>query len=230
MNKQEYQEIDLMELIQLVLAKWWLILLLMVIAGGSSYYATKEYVTPVYQAKSTLFIGKESELLAGISLNDFNLDNKLVIDYKELIKTKLVTNKVIDTLALKTSYTELINNMGIQVIDESRFMHVTFKGTVPERTTLIVNAISEVLAEKAQEIVGVDNIMIVDYAEVPKSPISPSLSKNVAIGAALGMMIALGIIFLQMLLNNTINSEEDFEKSFHVTVLGVIPKFRGEVR
>lgn len=229
-ENEEYQEIDLVELFRTVLRKWWLIVLLMAIAGGASYYVTETYVTPIYKAESTLFIGKESDMLAGISLSDLNVDNKLVVDYRELIKTRLVTSEVIEELALQTSTPGLIANLGIEIIAESRFMHVTFQDPIPERATQIVNSISEVLAEKAETIVGAKNVQIVDSAIVPTSPISPSKTKNIATAAVLGALIALGIIFLQMMMDNTVKTEADIEKLTGLPVLGVIPKFKGEVR
>ena len=228
--QEEYQEIDLVELMRAIMRKWWLIVGFMVVAGGISYYITTEYITPIYEAKSTLFIGKENDVLSNISLGDLQVDNKLVVDYRELIKTRLVTEEVINDLALLTTVDGLITNLNINIISESRFMHITFKDPVPERATQVVNRLSEVLAEKAESIVGVKNVQIVDYALVPTVPISPSIRKNVAIAAVLGMMVALGIIFLLMMLDNTVRTEEDLEKLSQVPVLGVIPKFKGEIR
>lgn len=229
-ENQDYQEVNLLEIVKKVMPKWWVIFLLMVISGSISYYVTSEYMVPEYKAKTTLFIGKESEVLAGISLSDFNLDNKLVVDYRELIKTRLVTSEVINRLSLETTNIELIDKLGIEIITDSRFMHVAFVDPLPERATLIVNTISEELADKAKTIVGVDNVQIVDYAEVPSIPISPNTRNNVMVAMVLGAIVAIGIIFIQMMVNNTIHSEEDMEKTFGVPVLGVIPKFKGEVR
>lgn len=228
--EQEYQEIDLIEVFWVVLRKWWLIILLMVIAGGAAYYVTDTYITPVYKAESTLFIGKESDILSNISLSDVSLDNKLVLDYRELIKTRLVTEEVIEELSLITTTKGLIENLSIDVIADSRFMHISYEDPIPERATQIVNSLSDVLANRAMDIVGVDNVKIVDYAIVPVEPISPSKMKNVAIAAVLGAMVALGIIFLQMLMDNTVKTEEDVEKILGLSVLGVIPEFKGEVR
>lgn len=229
-NEQDYQEIDFFELMRVVSRKWWLILLCMLIAGGAAYYVTTSYVAPKYQAISTLFIGKESDVLAAVSLNDLNLDNKLVVDYRELIKTRLVTLEVIDNLALSTTAIDVVENLGIDIVAESRFMHVTYVDPIPERATLIVNSLSEVLAEKATQIVGVDKVQIVDYAIIPENPISPSIPKNIVIAALVGAVVALGIIFIQKMLNNTIQTEEEFEKAYGVAVLGIIPKFKGETR
>ena len=230
MNEQQYQEIDLIELLRHILAKWWLILLLMVISGATAFYITTERIVPVYQAQSTIFIGKESSSITDLNINDFNLENKLVVDYRELIKTRLVTEEVIQELGLVSSTNELIMNMDVQTIQDSRFMHISFKDPVPERAMDIANKLSEILAEKAESIVGVKNIQIVDYAILPEYPISPSLKKNVAIAAVLGMMIGLFVVFVNMMMINTIQKEEDVEKEIGLPVIGVIPHFKGEDR
>lgn len=229
-QQEDVQEIDLVELMWVVLRKWWLILLLMVIGAGISYYVTETYVIPIYEAESTLFIGKESDVLANVSLSDFNLDNKLVVDYRELVQTLLVTEAVINDLALATTPEEIIKNLSIGVISESRFMHVSYKDPIPERAAIITNSLSEILAEKATDIVGVDNVQIVDYARNPSRPISPSLPRNMAIAAVLGAMVALGLIFIQMMMDDSVKTDEDVEKLIGATVIGTIPLFKGDPR
>ncbi|PKM55453.1 MAG: hypothetical protein CVV00_04110 [Firmicutes bacterium HGW-Firmicutes-5] len=227
---EEYQELDLLELLRGIISNWWLILLFMIVAAGSSYYATKTYVVPIYKAESTLFIGKENDIITGISLGDFQLDSKLVVDYRELIKTRLVTEEVIDDLELKTTRNEVVDNLNINIITESRFMNITYQDPIPERATQIVNRFSQVLVEKAEIIVGVKNIQIVDYAITPTTPISPNAVMNALIAAMVGAMVAMGIILLKMAMNNTIQDESNVEKEFGIPVLGVIPKFKGEGR
>ena len=229
---EENQEIDLIELLRVVLKNWWLIILLTLIAAATSYLVTKEYVTPIYEAKATLFIGKETDSIAGfdLSVSDLQLDNQLVVDYRELIKTRLITEEVILDLALLAEAEDLVKNLGISTISESRFMYVTYQDPIPERAAQIANRLSEVLAEKAEEIVGVKNVRIVDQAIVPEQPISPNTLMNTAIAGVLGAMIALFIIFIRMMLDNTIKTEEDIEKFTGLPVLGVIPEFKGEVR
>lgn len=227
---EEYQEIDLLKLAKVVVAKWWLILILMVIAGGTAYYVTMEYVTPIYEAKSTLFIGKENDSLTGIDLNDLKVENQLIVDYRELIRTNLVTEEVISELSLLATPEELVSNLGISSIDESRFMHITYTDHLPQRAAEITNHLSLVLSEKAVEVVGVEYIRIVDKAKVPSNPTSPSKLKNSAIASVLGAMIGLGIIFLLHMMDNKIRSEEDIEAILNEPVLGMIPLFEGEVR
>ncbi len=227
---EEYQEIDLMELIKHVLRHWWLIMILMAVAGGVSYYLTSTTIESTYKASATLFIGKETGGLSDISLSDLQLGNQLVTDYQELIKSDLVTEEVIKELALLATPGDLMAHLGVETIKDSRFMHITYIDTSPERAKEIANKLSEILAEKAIAIVGVKNIQIVDYAKLPTVPVGPSKTKNTAIAGILGLMVALLVIFLKMVLINTVQKEEEIEKELGISVLGVIPRFKGEQR
>lgn len=227
---QEYIEIDLLELAKAVLRRWWLIVILVAVAGSISAYRTVKYVVPVYQARATLFIGKESASLSSLSLDDLYIGGQLISDYKQLITTRAVTQTVIDELGLNAKPKDLTGNIGISDITDSRFMYVAYTDPIPERAQLIVNKLSQVLVEKAGTVVGVKNIQIVDSALTPENPIGPSLKKNVVIAAFIGGVLALGLIFLEIFMQNTVKNESEIEKLIQVPVLGTIPKFKGEPR
>lgn len=227
---EEYQEIDLIDLAKKILKFWWLLLIFMVIAAGSAYYVTKTYITPLYKANASIFIGKESGDL-GFSLSEsFYVGSELVTDYTELVKTNLVLDQVIKELKLESSTDTLRGKIGVEVINESRFIYITVLDPSPEMAVAIADKVAVVLKEKAVEIVGVKNVNIVDYAVLPKEKDSPSTKKNVAIAAILGLMFGLFLIFINMMMNNTIEKEEDVETAIGIAVIGVIPKFKGEVR
>lgn len=228
--REIYKEIDLREIIISVLKKWWLILIISGILGGVAFYVTDNHIMEMYEATTTLFIGKDSEGLADFSINDLALDNKLVSDYKELIQTKLVTEQVIGTLGLNYSRLDVIEHLTIEVVNDSRFMRLSYKDPDPVIATDVVNLLSEVLTDKAESIVGASNVKIVDEADIPIEPISPSMAVNVILATALGIMIALLFIFTQMIMDNSIKKESEIEKLLGIPVLGMIPKFEGKVR
>ena len=223
---EEYQEIDLLELVGVVLRKWWLILIFTVIAGGIAFYFTSNYVTPVYQAEAKLFIGKEADLLGEFSLTDLSLDSKLVVDYRELLKTRLVTEEVIQELGLNVSTNRLISNLSVVTISDSRFISIKFMDTNPEVAAAITNKLSEVLVDSVVQIIGIQNVQIVDAAIVPTFPVGPNIRSNVAIAVVLGGMLALFVIFVLHLVDNTIKKEDQLEKKLGVPVIGVIPKHK----
>ena len=227
---EEYQEIDLLELGRIVLGKWWLILLLICVSSGTAFFTTKALVTPIYQASTTVFIGKESTKIADISLMDIQVGDQLVTDYNQLVKTNLVMNRVIDELALKATPGELVSHLSVETIKDSRFMRIAYEDPNPDMAVQVVNKVSDLLKIEAENVVGVKNVVIVDYATKPKTPVRPSRSKNMVIAGVLGMAVAVCVILLQHMLDNTFKKEQDVEKELGLPVLGLIPVFKGEER
>lgn len=223
---EEYQEIDLVELAIIVLRKWWLILIFACIAGGSAYYYTTNYIAPTYEAKATLFIGKEADLLAGFSLSELQVDNKLVVDYRELLQTRLVTEQVIQELGLNITTNQIVSQLSVETVSESRFVQLKFVDTDPVVAATIANKLSEVLVEAVVAVIGIQNVQIIDAAIPPVAPISPNVMMNTAIAMVLGVMLALFVIFVLHLIDNTIKKEEQLESKLGVPVLGVIPKHK----
>ena len=68
------------------------------------------------------------------------------------------------------------------------------------------------------------NITIIDRAEVPGYPSSPSLPRNLAIGLLVGFALAGIAIFLRDQLDDVIHTPEDVEEKLGLSLLGVVPR------
>lgn len=230
--EQDYEEIDLRELLAMIISKWYLIVILFVLSTSAAYIVTDKFMDPVYEAKTSLFIGKEKDSIGGIgvSLSDIQTSNKLIIDYRQIAKTRLVIDKVIDHLDLNMDLKTFRDSLQVNSIKDSRLFTVSFQHTNPQLAADIANAVANELLLKATEIIEVKNISVIDTALVPTSHIKPSKMQNTAIAGVLGIMIAIFIIFALEFFNNTIKTEEDIEKKLGLTTIGLIPYFEGEKR
>lgn len=230
--EQEYEEIDLKELLAMIISKWYIIVILFVLSTSVTYIVTDRFMEPIYEAKTSLFIGKEKNSIGGIgvSLSELQTFNKLIVDYREIAKTRLVIDKVIDKHDLNIDRKTFRESLQVNSIKDSRLFTVSFQHTNPQLAADIANAVADELLLKATEIIEVQNITIIDTALVPTAPIKPSKLQNTAIAGVLGIMIAIFIIFLLEFFNNTIKTEEDIEKKLGLTTIGLIPLFEGEKR
>jgi succinoglycan biosynthesis transport protein ExoP len=68
-----------------------------------------------------------------------------------------------------------------------------------------------------------NNVRILDAAQVPGFPVSPDVPRAVAIAAAVGLLLGIGLSILLESLDNTVKSQEDIEKIVGVPFLGLIP-------
>ena len=71
--------------------------------------------------------------------------------------------------------------------------------------------------------VDTNNVSIIDKAQLPGAPDSPSLSKNLMISLLLGLLSAAGVIAVREALDDTFKSVEDVEEGLGLSVLGVTP-------
>ncbi|WZL82797.1 Wzz/FepE/Etk N-terminal domain-containing protein [Vallitaleaceae bacterium 9-2] len=223
----ELQEISFKKLIQSILQMWWLILIFVIVGCSTTFILTNLYIPDTYLASTTLFIGKDTDIASSISMSDLQLDSKLVLDYRELLRTKLVTREVIGELGLNMDYRTMVDRLDVETLSESRFVKITYIDVDPERAAQIVNKLSETLVIRAQDIVGVDNIQIVDYAEVPRYKEGPNMFVNLALAGIVAVLTALIVIFIIHKLDNRIRTKEDIEKLIGLSVLSEIPKFKG---
>jgi capsular exopolysaccharide synthesis family protein len=71
--------------------------------------------------------------------------------------------------------------------------------------------------------IGLNNIAVVDRAEIPDRPHKPKLALNLLIGAFLGLFGGIALAFVFEHLDDTVKHGEDLEKQLGLPVLGVIP-------
>ena len=72
------------------------------------------------------------------------------------------------------------------------------------------------------------NIAIVDEAQVPRSPSSPNMRRNVLVALLLGIALAAALVFLRDQLDDRLRVPEDVESKVGLALLGVIPRSEGE--
>ncbi|QUI21952.1 hypothetical protein HZI73_06395 [Vallitalea pronyensis] len=228
--EKEYEEIELRKLLSVILKKWWIIVLCLVVGTVATYIITTKYIQPVYEARTSLFIGKEKGDIGSISIGDFQLNSKLITDYREIAKSRLVATEVITNLGLNMPISTFRYNLSISTVKDSRLFTIKVKHANAKVATDVANEIATVLVEKVAQIIDVKNVQVIDEALEPSAPIQSNKRKNIAIAGALSIMVGLLIIFIIQLFDHTMKSEEDVERHLGLTVIGVIPKFKGGER
>jgi capsular polysaccharide biosynthesis protein len=161
---------------------------------------------------------------ANIQYNELLLNQKLVSTYGELIKTRAVAEEVIKNLNLDLSYEQYKEKVSVSLVKDTELIQIIVKDTDPNTAVIIADETANVFMEKVQEIMKVDNVHVIDKAEIPSGPVSPNALLNIAIAGVLGLMVAVFLAFLLEFLDNTIKTPEDVEKYLNLPVLGSIPK------
>lgn len=221
-KKNRGLEVNVGELILVLLRKWWIIALCGIVVASAFLIGTKLFVTPVYQSVTKIFVLSQQEGNY-LTTTDIQLSSYLTKDYAELIKSRTVAQEVIERLDLKMTPEGLISLVSVHTKADTRIVTINVRNTDPKLAQELANVIREVSAKQIVDVMGVEAVNMVDEANLPTAPSSPNTRSNVLMGATWGCLIAVVIILLFYLLDDTIKSEEDVERYLELNVLAAIP-------
>lgn len=223
------EEIDLKELLQIFWEKKIQILLIIAIFAVIGVIYTVGFVTPKYQASTTLLlatnatpdkIGTET-----ITTTDVTLNSKLVSTYSKLVASSKISRAVISNLALDMEEEALKKSISVTAVEDAEMIQIAVKNEDPVLATKIANETAKVFIENVKEYYGMENVHVVDEAEVPQGPSNINHVKDIIIFAFIGVVISVMYVLVANMLDTTIKSEEDLEKLTELAVLATIPLY-----
>lgn len=221
--KIEEDTIDLLELFFVLLNHWKMILVVMLLcaamAGTYNYY----FIEEMYQASSKVYISSTNSM---INIQELQLSDALTVDYEEILCSRTVLKKVIQKLNLDMTYKDLRTLITISNPKDSHCLDISVTCQEPEMAVEITNCLVRIGLDQVYRIIGHEEPSIIDAAEADAvEVIKDSLLKYVLLGAMAGAVVVCGIIILFVLLDNTMQTEEDVEKYMELPVLAAVPLF-----
>lgn len=219
-------EIDLFEVFLALKRKVWMILLATIIGGAIAGAFSKFVLTAQYTSTAMVYIlSKETTLT---SLADLQIGSQLTKDYAVIVTSRPVLEDVIENLGLDLTYKELKEKITIDNPKDTRILSISAKDTDPVMAKTIVDEVAHTSADYIGDIMEMIPPKMIEEGEVSLEKTSPSNIKNAMIGAMIGFVLVCGTCVLEVLLNDTIRTEDDIEKYLNLIVLSVIPERRGE--
>jgi len=213
--------IDLEELMFRLLARWKMIvcmaLLFAMIAGAYTLY----FVTPMYEATSTIYVLSRRD--SAINMADLQIGTALTSDYIKVFKMWEVHEQVISNLNLPYTYTEMRNMLSVVNDADTRMLDITITSPDPAEAAAIANEYARVASQYIADTMSTDKPNIMSVALVPSNPVSPSLTRNIALGFLLGGIAAAGLIVLRTLTDDKYKTAEEIRRYTGLNTLALIP-------
>ena len=229
MNNQENQavEIDVFAMLKtLWKRKFSIVLVALVFAiaafGYSAFLAKKEY-----QSTSRIYVvSRQNQDNNALTNSDLQAGSYLVKDYREIILSQNVLSQAIEELKLDMTPAELSKKISVSVPTDTRILSITAKDGNPKEAARIANGLRNVAAEKIISVTKVSDVTTLDEAEVPQTPSSPNIRRNVLLGfiAGAGLMVVLMVVV--EVLDDRVKRPEDVQELMGLTLLGVVPDIK----
>ncbi len=225
------EELDLKELFDIFWNKRLQVILIVLIFMVIGIIYTIGFVTPIYSSSASLILASSGTATTGensnaITTTDLTINSKLVSTYSELVKRKSILTEVINNLGIDVNVNSLRNNVSVNTVKESDLIEITVKDENPTYAAKIANEITKVFSEKVKAIYNIENVQVIDEAEIQTSPSNINHVRDVAIFLFIGLVVAIAYILILNMLDTTVKAAEDIEKLFDtIPVLVSIPVY-----
>ncbi len=222
------EELDLKEIFNLFWKNKVQIILIVAIFMVIGVIYTFGFVSPVYTSSTTLVLAriedqKSKSSETTLTTSDITINSQLVSTYSELVKSKKVLRKVISNLGIKIDEEKLRNNVEVSSVKDTEMIKITVTDDDPAVAAKVANEIAKVFISNVEEIYKLNNVHIVDEAEVSSTPSNISHIRDVIIFTLIGIVVSVVYVLLLNMLDTTIKSAEDVENLLGIPVLASIP-------
>ena len=223
------EELDLKELLQIFWEKRLQIILITAIFMVLGVVYSIAFVVPKYQSSTKLLLATNSSGgqtgTESITTTDVTLNSKLVSTYSVLVRSDKVIRTVISNLGIDEEEESIRKSVSVTAVSDTEVIEISVKNEDPVLAAKITNEIAKVFMENVKEYYGMENVHVVDEAEVEQEPSNVNHTKNIIIFTFIGIVVASMYVLIANMLDTTIKSAEDIEKISGVTVLASIPVY-----
>ena len=224
MKEQDKFEIDVFQLVKVIWKRKFLIVLTAIIAGLAAFAYSSFVIKPQYTSTTRIYVVNRNQAdKPGLTNQDLQAGAYLVKDYREIILSQDVLEKVVADQKLTMDAKTLGRKVSVTVPADTRIVSISVRDGNPEEASRIANALREVAAQKIISVTRVSDVTTLEEARPATSPSSPNIRRNTMMATIAGVGIVIVIVLLVELLDDRVKRPEDIEEVMHISLLGVIP-------
>lgn len=226
-------ELDLRQYMMILRKRWLVIISFVVICSAAAAAYSILLKDKMYEASTKIIVNQTSSQLATtqLDINQINTNIRMIDTYKEIIKTPAILDKVEERFPeLGFTAEQLARKIKVSSVNNTQVMTLVVQDVDYRKAAETVNAVSTVFQEEIQHIFKVENVSILNNADVEAqpSPVSPNVPLNIAIAFVVSLMLAVGVVFLLEYLDDTIKTEADVQEYLGLPTLAMVSKMTSE--
>ena len=224
MKEQDKIEIDVLQLVKVLWKRKFVIVLVALLAGITAFAYSSFVIKPQYTSTTRIYVVNRNQAdKPGLTNQDLQAGAYLVKDYREIILSQDVLEKVVADQSLTIDAKTLGKKVSVTVPADTRIVSISVRDGKPEEASRIANALREVAAQKIISVTRVSDVTTLEEARPATSPSSPNIRRNTMMATIAGVGIVIVVVLLVELLDDRVKRPEDIEEVMHLSLLGVIP-------
>ncbi len=224
MKEKDRIEIDLVQMLKVLWKRKLIIALAAIISGAIAFGYSSFVIKPEFTSTTRIYVVNRNQGdKPGLTNQDLQAGSYLVKDYREIILSQDVLEKVVADQKLNIDAKTLARKVQVTVPADTRIVSISVRDGLPEEASRIANALREVASQKIIAVTRVSDVTTLEEARPALSPSSPNIRRNTILGFGVGAGLVIIVVLLIELLDDRVKRPEDIEEVMHLSLLGVIP-------
>ena len=221
---------ELQDYLRILRAHVWVIVIL-TIAGGAAALGYSALQPTLYAATASGFVSTGfSDNLALANAGD-TLAKSRARSYVDVAESRAVAQTVIEDLGLSQSPAALVTRISVSQPLDTVLITVTATDESPVFARDLADAWVAALSAQVEQLENPNaesgnnaiQLIPVEKAALPTTPVSPNTRLNVALGLLVGLALGVGYAVLRSQLDRRARTSEQIERELGLSVVGVIP-------
>lgn len=225
-EQKDWMEINVIEVFSALIRSKWLILFCGVFLALSFYLYSSLMITEQFQSSTQIYVVSRQNNEATVTYTDLQSGNYLIQDYKELIVSEPVLQQVIAELGLNINQETLKKKINIITPSDTRVLQIIVTDENPYKARNIANELREAASKHITSVMDIEAVNVVKYANIPNGPCSPNTIKYALIGGILGVVLAMLVVIMMDIFDDSIKTQEDVEKYLGLSFIGAAPMLK----
>ena len=208
MKEQDRIEIDVVQMLKVLWKRKLIIALAAIISGAIAFGYSSFVIKPEFTSTTRIYVVNRNQGdKPGLTNQDLQAGSYLVKDYREIILSQDVLEKVVADQKL---------NIGAKTL--ARKVQVTVPADTRIGSIFVLDASQKIIA-----VTRVSDVTTLEEARPAQSPSSPNIRRNTILGFGAGAGLVIVVVLIIELLDDRVKRPEDIEEVMHLSLLGVIP-------
>ena len=224
MKEQDIIEINVIQLLKGLWKRKLIIVLVAIVTGAMAFAYSAFLVKPQYSSTTRIYVvNHNQDDKPGLTNQDLQAGAYLVKDYREIILSQDVLEKVVKDLGLTINSKALSQKIQVTVPADTRIVSISVSDHKPDEASRIANALRDVAAQKTIPVTRVSDVTTLEEARPATGPSSPNIRRNTIMGVGAGAGLVIVVVLLLELFDDRVKRPEDIEEVMKISLLGVIP-------
>jgi succinoglycan biosynthesis transport protein ExoP len=216
--------LDLKDVLNAVRSGWWL-LVGGLLAGLSVAGVMTWLATPLYASSTQLFVSVAGSTDTSAAYQGNLFSQQRVTSYAQLLPGAQLAGRVVDELDLDLTPAQVARTVTATPLPDTVILEVTVTDTSAERARDIAESLGRQFTAEVTNLetdVSTVKVTTVQPAKLDPDAVSPDVTRNLALGAVLGLLIGLGLALLRSKLDNTVKTHDDVQALTGAGLIGTV--------